>query len=92
MASTEHTGDNIQHTVPAEHDTRVIPSTVVVDADGTMVVDPDGAMVADAGGAMIIDADGVTVDDAHGIMVANDDAMPIVVVDYRRPYHLSSGA
>ena len=67
MASDEPTDRNIYHTVPLEHNTSIVPSTVVVDADG--------AAVADAGGAVVVDADGT--------MVADEDAMPVTVVDYR---------
>ena len=69
MASDKPIGGNIQHTVPVEHNTSTIPSTVVVDADG--------ATVADAGGIVVVDANGTT--------VADEDVMPIAVIDYRRP-------
>ena len=69
MASDEPTDRNIYHTVPLEHNTSIVPSTVVVDADG--------AAVADAGGATVVDADGV--------VVADKDVMPIAIVDYRQP-------
>ena len=67
MAFYEPTGGNIQHTVPAEHNTGVVPSAAVVDANG--------ATVDDASGAVVVDVDGIT--------VADKDAMPIAVVDYR---------
>ena len=69
MASDEPTGGNIQHATPAEHNTSTIPSSTVVDADGTSVVDASGAVVVDANGAT----------------VADEDAMPTVAVDYRWP-------
>ena len=67
MASDEPTGSNIQHTVPAEHNTSDVP--------GTMVVNADGIAVADAGGIAVVNANDAT--------VADEDAMPIVAVDYR---------
>ena len=54
---------------PVEHNTGVVPSTMVVDANG--------AAVADAGGTAVVDADGAT--------VADEDAMPIAIVNYRQP-------
>ena len=69
MAFYEPTGGNIQHTALAEHNTGVVPSTVVVDADG--------AAVTNAGGAAVVDA--------NGTAVADKDAMPIAAIDYRRP-------
>ena len=68
MAYDEPTGGNIQHTMPAEHNTGTVPGAVVVDADG--------AAVADASGAAVVDADGAT--------VVDEDAMPIAAVDDRR--------
>ena len=67
MAFDEPTGGNIQHTTPAEHNTGAIPSTVIVNADGTAVVD--------AGGTMVVDGDGAT--------VADEDVMPIAAIDYK---------
>ena len=67
MASNEPIDGNIQHMVPAEHNTGDVPSAVVIDADGTVV--------ANAGCAAVVDADGVA--------VADEDAMPIAAVDYR---------
>ena len=65
MASDEATGGNIQHTAPIEHNTSVVPSATVVDADG--------AVVADASGAAVVNADGTA--------VADEDAMPIATID-----------
>jgi len=52
----------------AEHNTSVVPSFAVDDADG--------AVVADAGGTAVVDADGAA--------VADEDAMLIATIDYRR--------
>ena len=54
---------------PVEHNTGVVPSATIVDADGTTV--------ANAGGATVVDVDGT--------VVADEDAMPIAAVNYRRP-------
>ena len=61
--------------VPVEHNTSIVPSTMVVDANGAMIVDADGAAVVDADGAV----------------VADEDAMPIAAVDYRPPVSFVSG-
>ena len=55
--------------VPVEHNTSIVPSTMVVDANGAAVVDAGGATVVDADGAAVVD----------------EDAMGIAAVDYRRP-------
>ena len=56
-ASDEPTSGNIQHTVPAEHNTGVVPGAAVIDVDGTMVADASGITVVDAAGAMVVDED-----------------------------------
>ena len=67
MGSDEPTGDNIQHTALVEHNTSVVPSATVVDADG--------ATVADAGDIAVVDVDGA--------VVADEDDMHIAAIDYR---------
>ena len=57
MASDEPTGGNIQHTVPAEHNTSTVPGTIVVDAVGVAVVDADGTTVANKGAMPIATID-----------------------------------
>jgi hypothetical protein len=76
MASGEPTNGNILHTAPAKHNTGTI---MVVHNDATD--DNIQHMASVELGTSAIP--GVVVVDADGIAVANEDAMPIAVVDYR---------
>jgi len=76
MASDEPTDGKIQHTAPAEHNTRAIPGATVIDADS--------AAVANAGGAVVVHA--------NGAVVADEDAMPMLPSIIGDPCRLSSRA